>query len=113
MMKEEAEFMKWRAIATLMVDRVKGAEAFDEYAKSAFPYLEKERSKEKNDLIEALRREVANGPISIRKVGKPKAKSRLRASYDRNAIRSDKVLSKIGPVIPTSVPNVSTGSGKA
>lgn len=100
-MKEEAEYLKWRAIAILQVDKSKGAEAFDEYTKAAFPYQERDKSREKEALLEMLRKEVSRGPLTIKKIEKPKVRSRLHAAYDRNASsRSDKVLSRIGTAIP-------------
>ncbi len=113
MMKEEAEFLKWRALAVLLIDHSKGAEAFDAYTKAAFPYIEQEKSREKEDLLAMLRREVSRGPLTVKKVEKPKARSRLQASYDRNAARSDKVLSRIGATIPIGRTNDPTGNRKA
>ena len=105
-MKEEAEFLKWRAIGMLIIDKTKGAEAFDEYEKSAFPYIEKDKAKSHNDTIGILKREVARGPLAIKKLEKKKVRSRLHASYDQNASsRSDKVLWRIGSTTSVGRPN--------
>ena len=112
-LKEEAEYLKWRALAMLLLDHSKGAEAFDAYTKAAFPYMEQEKSKQQEDILAALRREVSLGPLAIKKVGVPKVRSRLQATCARNTARSDKVLSRIGSTIPTGVTHGPTSRSKA
>lgn len=105
MMKEEAEYLKWRALAVLLLDHSKGGEAFDAYTKAAFPYMDQEKSREKDDLLKALQREVSRGPVAIKKVEQPKVRSRLHNTCARNTSRSDKVLSRIGATVPMGDPN--------
>jgi len=96
MMREEAEFLKWRSLVVMLIDKKQGGEAFDEYLKAAFPYLEVEKTREKSSIIEMLQKEVSRGPITIKKVSTPAVRSRLHG----NKGRSDKVLARIGPTIP-------------
>lgn len=96
MMREEAEFLKHRALVVMLVDKKQGGEAFDEYLKAAFPYLEVEKNREKSAVLEMLQKEVSRGPLAIKKVSAPNVRSRLHANH----ARSDKVLARIGPSIP-------------
>jgi len=93
-------------MSQIVVDKEKGVEAFEEYMKLAFPYLEATRRKEKNDFIDLLKREAARGPMRVTEVHtKPTVSSRIkRRVVQRNdkidPNKNDALYGKIGNVVP-------------
>jgi len=79
MMKlETIEHARFRALSQIIIDQEKGVEAFEEYMKLAFPYLEAVKSRDKEQLLEILHREVKRGPLLITPMKQPTVTSRLR-----------------------------------
>lgn len=85
---ETIEHARFRALAQITIDKEKGVEAFEEYMKIAFPYLEATKKKERKDHIEILKREVAKGPLSIRALTTPKLRSRISEAKSRSKPQS-------------------------
>lgn len=85
---ETIEHARFRALAQIVIDKEKGIEAFEEYMKIAFPYLEATKKKERKDHIQHLQREISRGPISVRPVQSPTYKSRVQAARARSAPQS-------------------------
>lgn len=75
--RETIEHARFRALAQITIDKEKGIEAFEEYMKIAFPYLEASKKKERGDHIKALQHWVSKGPIGVQPLVMPKMKSRL------------------------------------
>jgi len=81
MMKlETIEHARFRALAQITIDKEKGVEAFEEYMKIAFPYLEATKKQERKGVIEKLQREVSRGAIVVRPMQNPMMKSRMSAA---------------------------------
>jgi hypothetical protein len=97
---ESIEHARFRALAQIIVDSGKGIEAFEEYMKVAFPYLEATKKKDRAKFIELLKNEVSRGPLVARPIPQPKLRSRLKqrvvAVDDRARKRMDKIYRKIG-----------------
>ena len=92
MMKlETIEHARFRALAQIIIDQEKGVRAFEEYMKLAFPYLEAVKTRDKDKLLEVLRREVRRGPLMITPMKQPMVHSRLKKRTDiRRRSRKEK-----------------------
>ena len=83
MMKlETIEHARFRALSQIIIDQEKGVEAFEEYMKLAFPYLDAVQSRDKQNLLDELKREVRRGPMMIKPLPELKAQSQLRKRAD-------------------------------
>ncbi len=80
---ESIEHAKFRALAQIEIDPKAGIEAFDEYMKMAFPYLDGMKRQERKGLLETLKREVARGAVVVTPIAMPKMKSRLKTRLTR------------------------------
>lgn len=74
---ETIEHARFRALAQIIIDKEKGVDAFEEYMKIAFPYLEATKKQERRHVIEKLQKEVYKGPIAVTPMEMPKMKSRV------------------------------------
>ena len=101
---ETIEHARFRALAQIIVDSGKGVEAFEEYMKLAFPYLEATKKRDHKKFIDILQEEVARGVLRVRPMHQPKARSRLKqrvVAVDKKAReRMDSVYKKIEEVFP-------------
>lgn len=86
--RETIEHARFRALAQIVIDKEKGIEAFEEYMKIAFPYLEATKKKERRDHIQHLQREVSRGAMTVRPVQAPTFKSRVAAARARSTPQS-------------------------
>jgi hypothetical protein len=78
MMKlETIEHARFRALAQITIDKEKGVEAFEEYMKIAFPYLEATKKRERKHHIEKLQQEVSRGALVVQAVDNPLMRSRI------------------------------------
>jgi hypothetical protein len=75
---ESIEHAKFRALAQIEIDKEKGVEAFEEYMKIAFPYLEAAKKRDRKQYLELLQKEIKQGALVVKPLGTGKAKSRLR-----------------------------------
>ncbi len=105
---ENIEHAKFRAQAQIYLDQKQGVEAFEEYMKIAFPYLESIKQREKSDHIKALEDWVKRGPLKVTPMLAPKMQSRLKHKMvaPTPELRppgksSDKLYSKLRNVWPT------------
>lgn len=80
---ETVEHARFRALAQITLNKDKGVEAFEEYMKIAFPYLESVKKHERLKHIEVLKREVERGPIAVHPQQQPQLRSRLAAARTR------------------------------
>jgi hypothetical protein len=107
MMKLEAiEHARFRALAQITIDKDKGVEAFEEYMKIAFPYLEASKRQERKGHIEKLQKEVSLGPMAVRALpGPPRMRSRVSEAKaasrttPRSAAEEQRLYKKIGRAI--------------
>lgn len=99
---EEIEHAKLRALAQILLDKDKGVEAFQDYMKTAFPYLETAKEREKSGWIAKLKEEVARGAMSIKPLWQEKRlSSRLKAKVEEPPTEAGRRLyKKMGTIIP-------------
>lgn len=84
MMEENIEHAKFRAAQQLQLDKDKGVEAFEEYMKIAFPYLDTVKRRDRAKFIEILQQELSRGPLRVSALAQPKLRSRLKQQQIRN-----------------------------
>jgi hypothetical protein len=82
---ESIEHAKFRALAQLEIDPKAGVEAFEDYMKIAFPYLDAIKMRDQKDLMEKLRKEVGRGAIKVTPVMPTKMRSRLKTRMSRRS----------------------------
>jgi len=100
--REENELAKWKALVQAIVKPDAGPTSWDEYFKTAFPWVEVAKGREKDDFIKRLKIEVSRGPIEISKKQDATAfRSRLKAKV----INRDEIIERppvpLRPVIGT------------
>lgn len=78
--REENELAKWKAMVQAIVKPDAGPASWDAYFKTAFPWVEVAKGREKDDFIKRLKEEISRGPLEIKKQKDDKAfRSRLKA----------------------------------
>jgi len=102
---ESIEHAKFRALSQIVVDQEKGVEAFEEYMKLAFPYLEATQKRDKQQFIDYLKKETDMGPMGVKALQQPKSQSRLKRRIVRTNAKIDpekqsKLYDKLGNVVP-------------
>lgn len=105
MKQETIEHARFRALSQIVIDKEKGVEAFEEYMKIAFPYLEATNRRDRDKYIAMLNQEVRKGALRVHAVQEPKGKSRMKqkaveAKKKRDAKQMNSLYSKLGSVIP-------------
>lgn len=109
MKQEEIAHARIRALAQIMVNKEKGPEVFEEYMKSAFPWIETVKRRTNAEQIKLLQEEVKRyGAIAIKgPLWQKKAiRSRLKTvevekgSSSRSTEDINKLYAKLGPVLP-------------
>ncbi len=106
--KEQIEHARLRALAQAIVSKEKGKEVFDDYMKVAFPWLETQKRRDKDDHIRVLKEEVKKGGLRIVPLWEERMHSRLKhriVEREKTApVRSRKELNefyaKIGKASP-------------
>jgi hypothetical protein len=83
MMTEHIDHAKFRAMAQVVIDKDKGMEAFDEYMKTAFPYLETQKTRERQQYIDILKNELKHGALAVKPVVPPTLRSRLKEKHQQ------------------------------
>jgi hypothetical protein len=103
MMKlETIEHSRFRALSQIIIDQEKGVEAFEEYMKLAFPYLEAVKSRDKEKYIDMLKREVARGPMLVTPMKQTQLRSRLKQRAAKRGSRegADRLYKHMGDTLP-------------
>lgn len=85
LMQERSDHARLRAIVQSVVDKEKGVEAFEDYMKVAFPWIETAKGRERMDHMNKLMNEVKRGPLGVTPMAMPKVSSRLRTRVERAA----------------------------
>lgn len=104
--KEQVEHARLRALAQAVISKDKGKEAFDEYMKVAFPWLERTKQREKSDHVRVLLEEVKKGGLSIKPLWEERMRSRLkhrvieRPVVQKSREEMNQLYSKLGKAIP-------------
>ena len=107
--KDDIEHQKLRTIAQIILDKEKGVEVFKEYIEAAYPWLEKMKSREKDEMIKHLKEAMSLGPVSISPMRSEKARSRTQVRRAQPApptpaveqrAAANSLMKKIGKVVP-------------
>jgi hypothetical protein len=106
--KEQVEHARLRALAQAIIAKEKGKEVFEDYMKIAFPWLETQKQRDKNDHVQILLEEVKKGGLSIKPLWQEqKMRSRLKmkvvekvAAPQKTREELNQLYSKLGKVIP-------------
>jgi len=105
--REHVEHGRLRALATAIINKEKAGEAFDDYMKTAFPWLETQKGRERQSSIKVLQDEIkrAAGGFAIKPLWQEnKIRSRLKTRVVDGPPRSkqemDRFYSKLGKTIP-------------
>jgi len=102
---ETIEHARFRAMAQITINQEKGVEAFEEYMKLAFPYLDGAKKRDRNKYVDYLKEEIGKGPIRVRAASPPKkGKSRIKekmVAHDAKARKDlDALYGKLGDTLP-------------
>ena len=93
---ESIEHARFRALAQITVDKDKGVEAFEEYMKIAFPYLDAAKRRDRKEFTDLLQQEIMRGPLRVIHVAQKKVRSRLKDRYvKRQAPRPQQELNQL------------------
>jgi hypothetical protein len=105
--RQQVEHARLRALAQIGMDKEKGVEAFNDYMKVAFPWVEQTKKKDDEKTKKALMEEVRRGGLKVIPIAETQFKSRLRtkvvqaqAARSEWAPKADRVLNKMGPLVP-------------
>lgn len=110
--KDHVEYAKFRALAQAMVNKEKGPEAFDEFRKTAFPWVETQQKRDRESHIKLLTDEIKKGSLSIKPLWEQtkSIRSRLKTRVVESESPSDgqrnsnvdmkKINARLGAVIP-------------
>lgn len=99
---ESIEHARFRALAQILVSKEQGVEAFEEYMKVAFPYLEATKRRTHEQATQILKQEIGRGPIVVTPQQTTAIKSKLRQRVVSTAKPIDsKLYGKMGRSIPT------------
>ena len=104
--RDRIEHAKFRALAQILVDKEKGPEAFDEYRQIHFPWLEKQKNRNKAEHLRLLMQEIKRGGLVIKPLGEKKPmRSRLKtmlrpAAAPGSDARNNQLYKKLGMIVP-------------
>lgn len=106
--REQMEHAQTRAIIQTIANREKASEAFEDYKKARFPWIESSQARDKVNHIKQLMEEVKKGPIQITAQHAPsKMRSRLKtkviertdAAKAKIAAEQKKIYEKVGSIV--------------
>lgn len=89
LMQERSNHARLRALVQSVVDKEKGVEAFEEYMKVAFPWIETAKGRERLDYMKKLMNEVRRGPLAVAPMAMPRVRSRTREKIEKNQPKPD------------------------
>jgi hypothetical protein len=109
--KEQVEFARLRVLTQSLVNKEKGPEAYDEFRKMAFPWVETQKGRDRMAHIKILQEEVKKGVLGIAPLWennqKIKSKMRTRVVASNDLKRSQKstedekrIYSKMRSIVP-------------
>lgn len=105
--KEQIEHARLRTLAQALVDKEKAVEVFQEYQKTAFPWIATQKRRDKEEHIRLLLEEVKRGVLGIRPLWeqpRSKLKERVKASSapptKGSEQKQNEIYKKIGMVVP-------------
>jgi hypothetical protein len=89
LMQERSNHARLRAVVQSTVDKEQGVQAFEDYMKVAFPWIETAKGRERMDYMKKLVNEVRRGPLSVSPMAMPRVKSRTREKLEKNQAKPD------------------------
>ncbi len=112
--KEQVEFARLRVLAQSIVNKDKGPEAYDEFRKMAFPWVETQRNRDRAEHIKLLKEEIKRGVLGITPLweNNRKIRSRLKTKIvdasqatttdgrERSTAEERRIYSRMGSVVP-------------
>jgi hypothetical protein len=103
--KDYIEYARFRALAQIMIDKEKGAEAFEEFRKAAFPWVDTQKKREKDEHIHLLEREVLRGGLRVTPMGGPqnvvsRTRTKIVQAEKRNQTTPRKPSPRFGSILP-------------
>lgn len=106
--KEQIEHARLRTLAQALVDKEKAVEVFQEYQKTAFPWIATQKRRDKEEHVRLLLEEVKRGVLGIRPLWeqpRSKLKERVKAAAvpppsKASEQRQNDIYKKIGMVVP-------------
>lgn len=90
LMQERGDHARLRAVVQSVVDKDKGVEAFEDYMKVAFPWIETAKGRERMDYMNKLMHEIKRGPLGVTPMAMPRASSRLKGRIEKNNAPPDR-----------------------
>lgn len=101
-MREQIEHARLRALAQGIINKEKAVEAFEEYLKAAFPWIETQKRRDSQHFVKLLGDEVKRGALGIRPLWEKPMRSRLktRVVQRRSEKSMDQIYEKIGMTVP-------------
>jgi len=106
MKQENIEHARFRALAQIMINQEKGVEAFEEYMKMAFPYLEATKRKQSEGVAKMIDAEIRRGAFAITPQAQTPIKSKMHSKAATRKVgltrdQADSLYGKMGRAIPT------------
>lgn len=112
--KEQVEFARLRVLTQSFINKEKGPEVFDEFRKMAFPWVETQRGRDRQEHIKLLQEEVKRGVLGIQPLweNNKQVRSRLRTRViettkdvptnirTKSTPAERRIYQKMGSVIP-------------
>jgi hypothetical protein len=90
--KEYVEHARLRALATAIVNKEKAGEAFDEYRKEAFPWVETQTKRDNAAHAKLLQDEVKRGVLGIRPLWEANQQAKVRSRMKTKVVAAEKPL---------------------
>lgn len=108
--KEYIEYSRLRALAQSIINKEEGPKAFDEFKKAAFPWVETQAKRDREEHIKILQNEIKRGTLAIRPLwdATKQVRSRLKTKVveadhsepmRRSSPEARKVYSKMGGIV--------------
>lgn len=106
MRQENIEHARFRALAQIMISQEKGVDAFEEYMKIAFPYLEGTKRKHSENVAKMLEEQFKRGAFAVTPIAQPTLKSKMQGKISRRKVdqtreQADSLYTKMGRIVPT------------
>lgn len=109
--REQVAYARDRALVQSLIVKEKGPEAFEEFRKLAFPWVEVQKGRDREDHIRILQEEIKRGVLTVTPAEGPKkaVKSRLRTQLaesespsdgQRRGIDMKRINVRLGAVVP-------------
>ena len=103
--REEIEAAKTRAVIQTMLKQDAGPEAWQDFFKLAFPWVQTAKNRDKADIIKRLNEEVKQGPLSVLAQPDKTYRSRLKTKVvQRQTTPTSDMARRITSKIPSAMP---------